>query len=888
MENKLWEFTDNFGSFDSGTADKISTLYFPLCNEHIMSSITPDLHGDIKSSQNAFLLEPVSRIDLSTSRSSRNFWVYIDKNKVWSATGVSKNLAQIKEDKFHLEAGLLWQKVTRENKKIGLKAEILSFVPATGEPVEIMQVSITNVSGRKIKFAPTVAIPIYARGANNIRDHRHVTSLLQRIILDKYGVISKPTLSFDETGHKPNKNYYFVLGCDEKARAPQYIYPNQEMFCGDAGDLEAPEAVMKNLLPDRNAPIQGREPMGALRFVSSTLTPKQSKTYIVVMGITEKKNEIRSALNKFNTPEKVEKALQKTKEAWIARSQQTSASTGDVDFDNWFRWVSVQPTLRKIFGCSFLPDFDYGKGGRGWRDLWQDCLSLILNEPGHVKNLLVNNFSGVRIDGSNATIIGKRPGDFIADRNDIARVWMDHGVWPLLTLDLYMHETGDISGLFDKAPYFCDQHIWRAQKVDTDWKAHFENKLKTRSGRIYEGTLLEHALVQNLVQFFNVGAHNHVRLEGADWNDGLDMARDNGESVAFSGMYALNLSLLAHMLEKSGRQRIEIAEELKTLLGQIDYNNIKAKQKLLKSYFAKVSTNFSGKKILVDANLLANNLMAKSDWMTGHLRKNEWLKEGFFNGYYDNRGRRVEGKIDAILRMTLTGQVFAIMSGIAEDKQIKKILLSVNRYLRDKKFKGYHLNTDFIEEQHDLGRAFSFIYGDKENGAFFNHMVVMFANALYRRGYAEEGWQALSSIYRMAIDTPKSKIYPCLPEYFNLEGRGMYSYLTGSASWFVLTLVRLSFGIRGKDGDLLIEPKLSAKQFKSSSTISINRTFAGRYLKISFLNPRKLGFGKYKITKATLNQKRLTLNNPNSIIIPRKTLSKLPSNRPHSVHILLG
>jgi len=608
----------------------------------------------------------------------------------------------------------------------------------------------------------------------------------------------------------------------------------------------------------------------------------------VVMGITEKKKEIRSALNKFNTPIKIERALQKTKEAWVARSQLVNISTGDVDFDNWFRWVSIQPTLRKIFGCSFLPDFDYGKGGRGWRDLWQDCLSLILNEPGQVRNLLVNNFSGVRIDGSNATIIGKKPGEFIADRNDIARVWMDHGVWPLLTLDLYMQETGDAGILFNKAAYFCDQHIWRAKKVDEGWKTHFENKLKTKSGRAYEGTLLEHALVQNLVQFFNVGAHNHVRLEGADWNDGLDMASENGESIAFSAMYAHNLSILACMIKDSRKKRIEIAEELKLLLGRVDYNNIKAKQKLLETYFAKVSTNFSGKKIFMDADLLADNLMAKSDWMTGHLRKSEWLKEGFFNGYYDNKGRRVEGKINGLLRMTLTGQVFPIMSGIAEDKQIKKILLSVNRYLRDKKFKGYHLNTDFIEEQHDLGRAFSFIYGDKENGAYFNHMVVMFANALYRRGLAEEGWQALNSICRMALDTPKSKIYPCLPEYFNLEGRGMYSYLTGSASWFVLTLARLSFGVRGKNGDLLIEPKLSREQFKNSPTISINRSFAGRNFRIIFSNPKKLGFGKYRLTRATLDQQNLALNNTERIIMPRKALLKLSSNRLHTIHIFLG
>ena len=250
MGEPLWKFIDNHGTFASIEADMVKSLYFPLANEALMSSISPDLHGDIKAGQNAFLLTPVSRIDLADSRSSRNFWIYIDKNKVWSATGVSKDLAQIKEDEFRLSAGLLWQKIARVNKKIGLKAEILSFVPATGEPVEVMQVTITNISSRKITFIPTAAIPMYCRGANNIRDHRQVTSLLQRITRDKYGVISKPTLSFDEAGHTPNKNFYFVVGCDEKSRPPRHIYPTQEMFCGEAGDLEAPECVLENLVPD--------------------------------------------------------------------------------------------------------------------------------------------------------------------------------------------------------------------------------------------------------------------------------------------------------------------------------------------------------------------------------------------------------------------------------------------------------------------------------------------------------------------------------------------------------------------------------------------------------------------------------------------------------------
>ena len=888
MEKKLWRFTDNLGSFESQFADKIKSLYFPLANEALLSSISPDLHGDIKTSQDSFLLTPVSRIDLTDLRSSRNFWIYIDKNKAWSATGASKDSGQIKEDKFSLEAGLLWHKVSRENKKIGLKVEILSFVPSGDEPLEIMQVKIANISSRKVKFTPTAAIPLYGRGADNLRDHRHVTSLLPRITLDKFGVTATAALAFDEAGHKPNKKSYFVLGWDEKFSAPRYIYPTQEMFCGDAGDLEAPLSVLENTLPQKKAHIQGREVMGALRFRSITLTPGQCRSYIIIMGITEDKSGIKSIINKFNSLDKIEDSLKRTQGFWVSASEQIKISTADSDFDNWFRWVSIQPSLRKIFGCSFLPDFDYGKGGRGWRDLWQDCLGLILSSPKEARSILVNNFSGARIDGSNATIIGKGEGEFISDRNNLSRVWMDHAAWPLFTLDLYLNETGDFGILFQEASYFRNHEISRARERDINWSPAYGQRLKTKAGKIYQGTVLEHLLVQNLVQFFNVGRHNHVRLEGADWNDGLDMAGENGESVTFSAMYAYNLGLLADILLKTGKPQIKIVRELKILLRKINYDIVKEKINILEEYFSRTKSSVAGNKFSIDVIALAGDLKSKSEWMMEHIRKSEWLKEGFFNGYYDNKARRVEGRRNNLVRMILTSQVFPIMSGLASSRQIEVILKNTEKYLLDKKLGGLHLNTDFRKEQPSLGRAFSFAYGDKENGAFFNHMVVMLAYALYKRGFAKEGWRVLSSIYKMATDTVKSKIYPCLPEYFNLEGRGMYSYLTGSASWFMLTILTQAFGIRGKDGDLLIEPKLSTEQFKDAPLISLNRVFAGRNLRFNFFNSAKTAPAGFRIIKASLNSRNLALKERASLLISRRTILSLPANKTNTLNIILG
>jgi len=228
-------------------------------------------------------------------------------------------------------------------------------------------------------------------------------------------------------------------------------------------------------------------------------------------------------------------------------------------------------------------------------------------------------------------------------------------------------------------------------------------------------------------------------------------------------MYAANLRQLAQLLLKINKKKIRLSKSL---------------------FSSRPSVSVG--KIEMDSRAIAARLKVMSQQMIRHIRRKEWLREGFFNGYYDNKARRVEGRKNGIMRMCLTSQVFAIMSGVAEDWQINKIIKSVNRYLRDPKLGGYHLNTNFKKEEHDLGRAFSFVYGDKENGAIFNHMVVMYAYALQKRGYKEEAKKVLNSIYKMSVDTARSKIYPCLPEYFNSQGRGMYSYLTGSASWFLL------------------------------------------------------------------------------------------------------
>lgn len=208
--------------------------------------------------------------------------------------------------------------------------------------------------------------------------------------------------------------------------------------------------------------------------------------------------------------------------------------------------------------------------------------------------------------------------------------------------------------------------------------------------------------------------------------------------------------------------------------------------------------------VLLPTEKVAKSLLHKAEWMIQHIRDNEWIEadgHAWYNSYYDDHGRRVEGRQpDGNVRMMLTGQVFSIMAGTAEPAQILEITKAADRYLFDASCGGYRLNTDFHEVKTDMGRMFGFAYGEKENGAVFSHMAVMYANALYERGYAKEGYKALHALYHKAMDFENSRIYPGIPEYFGKDGRGLYHYLTGAASWYMLTVITCMFGIRGEEG----------------------------------------------------------------------------------------
>ena len=851
------------------SAENTNYLYFPIAGEAgLKACVTPNLGGDSKLDQEHFVLEPVSVENLHNNKNTRNFWLNFGGGRVWSAVGSSAEQEAEhftdSQEESRVEGGFLWQKAVRASKKYGVEAEVTSFVPVDAN-VEIMKVKIRNTKDSAAEFTPVAVIPLYGRSADNLRDHRNVTSMLHRVSVSEEGVQVKPTMSFDEKGHRLNHLTYYVHGSEGNGDKAESFFPTTESLIGEGGSFLRPEAVVmdKTGMP-AGTKIAGREAVGGLKFAKKALAPGEECVYILRIGAEEDEEKISALDAAYSKDADVTAALAKTGAYWKNKVN-VHFHTGDPDFDNFMAWVSFQPFLRRIYGCSFLPYHDYGRGGRGWRDLWQDCLSLLFMEPDDVRKMIVANFGGVRADGTNATIIGDGIGNFIADRNGIARVWMDHAFWPFRTLKLYIDQTGDIGILDETAGYFKDPQASRATAIDIDWKPEDGNQLKSADGKVYSGSIIEHLLVETLTAFCEVGEHGIIRLRGADWNDALDMAAKRGESVAFTFAYAMNLVDIADTLEeyktKTGKNTVSVAKELKPLIEMDEalFGDADKKRAALQAYCDSCIRNVSGEQTEFAIDQIVDSLRKMAAWQKDFLRGQEWIDgqdgEGWFNSYYDDHANRVEKytENDEDVRMMLTGQVFAVMSGTAEEAQVGKIAKAADHYLYRKEIGGYRLNTDFRELKMDMGRMFGFSYGEKENGAVFSHMAVMYGNALYTRGFAKEGYKVLKSLSDTSLDFEVSRMYPGIPEYFNIDGRGMYPYLTGAASWYLMTMILEVYGVRGQSGDLAFCPRLLAEQFDENGEAVIELFFAGKPLKITFQNPKDLEFGSYRVGSITVN-----------------------------------
>lgn len=805
------------------TLDKNYGYYFPLFNANgFKSTITPNLLGDIKLNYNHYVTEPISEIGLYESL-GRHVIMLVDNNHYYlSGKGIYQQ-----EDKVLVTYGSIYQLVERQNKKHIIK--IKTFIPHE-DNVELSEIKYQNITSEVQKLKVITAPMLYGRSLDNLFDHRHVTSLLNRGKVIEGGVLLKPTLSFDERGHILNDKRYYFLTNSNKLEIDGY-YPLYDDFI-DGGTMLHPQGLNKKYqVGDK---VSGYETLGGVCYKEITLNPEEEITFYMAFGISDDDNIFDvSNLNQdvFN------KLFNETKEKHENYFNQMQFRLRDEATSQFLNFIEVQPYLRRTFGNSYLPHHDYGKGGRGWRDLFQDLLFMIINFDPQVKNLLINNFKGVRIDGSNATIIGDKLGEFKADRNNITRVWSDHAVWPLLSINDYINYFNDYEILNEEVSYFDDQFTHLTKKTKNNYDQ--SNKLKV-NGKVYKGTILEHLLLQNIVFSFNLGKNGFVRLEDADWNDGLDMANKLGETIAFTHFYINNLKILNKYLKRY--EKVVLFKDLGNLI-------LRGSYKKLNEFFDKVS-NFKGEKESFSTAKLIEKIEKHIDFLTNNIKEKAVMDSGALQSYIDNDGNYLDNET-----VSLTGQAMALLNMTVSKARASNIALATKERLYNASLGGYHLNENYHEIKMNMGRAYGFSYNHKENGAVFSHMALMHSYGLYNYKLITEASEAMYGIVDLAMQK-SSRVPLGIPEYFTERGCGKYFYLTGSATWLLKLLKEQVFGLKMVEGKLQIRPQMLNSDFINGKA-SIKTVLFGNLVEVIINNPHNLSFPDYKVERIQVDGKHV-------------------------------
>jgi cellobiose phosphorylase len=117
----------------------------------------------------------------------------------------------------------------------------------------------------------------------------------------------------------------------------------------------------------------------------------------------------------------------------------------------------------------------------------------------------------------------------------------------------------------------------------------------------------------------------------------------------------------------------------------------------------------------------------------------------------------------------------------------------------------------------------------------------------------------------------------------------MYPYLTGSASWLLLTMLSELFGVQGKMGDLVLEPKLPQDLFDAEGKASVSTQFANRRLMITYVNPQRLEYGDYVIVTIKIEGDGIpSVQNRSSAILSREQIASLSQEDDHEIVVELG
>jgi cyclic beta-1,2-glucan synthetase len=566
---------------------------------------------------------------------------------------------------------------------------------------------------------------------------------------------------------------------------------SRKEFLGRNGSYSAPAALKRRGLSKKRG--TGQDPCAVLQS-SIKFDVGEQHEISILLGQTESAESARELTLKYRDLNFAKLALQDVTDGWNKILTGIQIKTPDeamnLMINNWllYQTLSCRYWARTAF---------YQSGGAyGFRDQLQDCMAFVYSAPQIAKEQILRAAEHQFKEGDVQHWWHPPTGRGIRTRMSDDLLWLPYVV------SFYVKTTGDSSILKENAP-FLEAPLLKPEEEDS----YTLPNISLETGTIFEHCkrAIDHALT--------VGKHGLPFIGTGDWNDGMNRVGPLGQGESIWLGWFLYKVLADFIPFCNQPEQIELKE--------------------------KYEMHMKSLKVAIEAD----------GW------DGDWYRRAYFDddsilGSVTND----ECKIDSI------AQSWAILSNAGDRTRAELAMQKVSEFLIRKESQLVLLFTPpFDKTEKDPGYIKGYLPGVRENGGQYTHAAVWVMMAYAELGEGNKAYdifKMLNPIFhsKNKENAIKYKIEPYVMagdvySGASYEGRGGWSWYTGSSAWFYRGIIESILGLCLRGNKLSFTPCIPNSWNNYELTYIFERT---KY-NVKINNPHKLSSGHITISLDGIN-----------------------------------